>query len=270
MTAPRPTLALLLLALCPTALAAPALDRFSVGLGTFSNRLQIEGRVDGSAEFDGTPRDFDETLDVGNRRRISVWEFSALFGDRHQFDYRHYDDERQHEVQLDEEIHFNGDVFPVQGALRGRAGFELEELTYTYWFRHDTPSPLGVQLGVLRLDGHLGLAGRIAIDEVGEAEGESVIRDRVHAPLVGIAGRSQFHEQWRLYGEGRVIRLNVSGIHGTALSGRVGIEYQPTRHLGLALQYGGARVDARQRKRDFAGELEVGFSGPQLLLRLRY
>jgi hypothetical protein len=262
--------AALLLSAAQGAAATPALDRLSVGIGSFSNRLQIEGRVDGRTEFDGSPRDFDETLDVGNRRRIGVWEASWLIGDRHQLDFRHYDDERRREVAIDEEIRFNGEVFPVQGALRGRAGFDLDELTYTWWFRPDEVSPLGLQLGVLRLEGYLGLGGRIAIDEVGEAEGETTVRDRLHAPLIGLAGRRQLGRQWRLYGEGRLIRLKVSGIHGTALSGRVGIEFLATRHLGIALQYGGARVDGRKRDADFAGELELGFGGPQLLLRLRY
>jgi len=252
------------------ATASAALDRFSVGVGSFSNRLQVEGRVDGSAEFDGSTRDFDETLDVGNRRRIGLWEASWLIDGRHQIDYRRYDDERRREVQIDEEIRFNGEVFPVQLALRGRAGFKLDELTYTAWFRHESDSPLGLQLGVLRLEGYLGLGGRIVVDDVGEAEGETSVRDRVHAPLIGLAARHQLTRHWRLYGEGRLIRLKVSGIRGAALSGQVGIEYQPTRHLGIALQYGGARVDGEKHKDGFSGELEVGFSGPQLLLRLRY
>lgn len=272
--ASRISTAVLLCLLCaaapPVGAASPALDRFSVGVGTFSNRLQIEGRVDGRTDVDGSTRDFDETLDVGNRRRIGVWEASWLIADRHQLDYRHYDDERRREVRLNEEIRFNGEVFPVQVALRGRAGFDLDELTYTWWFRHEEASPLGLQLGVLRLQGHLGLGGRIEVEDVGEAEGETSVRDRLHAPLIGIAGRHQLSPHWRLYAEGRLIRLKVSGIRGTALSGRLGIEFQPTRHLGLALQYGGARVDGEKRDDAFAGELEVGFSGPQLLLRWRY
>lgn len=249
---------------------SPALDRFSLGFGSFSNRLQIAGRVDGSADFNGSTRDFDETLDVGNRRRIGVWEASWLLDGQHQLDYRRYDDERSREVRIDEEIRFNGEVFPVQASLRGRAGFRLDELTYTWWFRHEGDSPLGLQLGVLRLAGYLGLGGRIEVEDVGQAEGTSTVRDALHAPLVGLAARQQLGPHWRLYGEARLIRLTVSGVRGTALSGRFGIEYQPTRHLGIALQYGGARVDAAKRKTDFSGQLEVGFEGPQLLFRMRY
>lgn len=250
--------------------ALPALDRASVAVGVFSNRLNIDGRIDGSADFQGSQRDFDETLRFGNRREISLYEASFLLGDRHQIDLRRYSDERIRTVELNESLSFNGEVFPVQASLRGNVAFSVDEFAYGYWFREQTRSPVGLQLGVLRLEGRLGLRGRIQIDDVGEAEGGSEVREHVYAPLIGLNSRHSLGERWRLFGEARWIRLHIGGVRGDALSARVGIEYFPWENVGLALQYGGSRIAAEQSKDDLAGELEVGFAGPQMLLRLRF
>lgn len=248
----------------------PALDRFSVAVGTFSNRLDIDGRIDGSAEFDGSRRDFDETLNVGNRRRIGLYEAAWRFAEHHQIELRRYRDSRSRTARLDETLRFNGETFPIQASLRGSAGFELTEAIYTYWFRPDGESPFGLQFGALRLKGELALRGRIAVEGEGEAEGESAVSARIDAPLIGIAGRRVIGERWRIFGEARLIRLHIGDVEGHAYSGRLGVEYFPLEHLGLTLQYSGARVAAEQRKDELAGELEVGFAGPQLLARWRF
>lgn len=248
----------------------PALDRASVGVGVFSNRLNIDGRIDGSADVQGSQRDFDETLRFGNRREISLYEASFLVGERHQIDLRRYSDERIRTVELDERLSFNGEVFPIQASLRGNVEFSVDEFAYGYWLREQTRTPIGLQLGVLRLEGRLGLRGRIEIEDVGEAEGGSEVREHVYAPLVGLNTRHLLGERWRLFGEARWIRLHIGGVRGNALSARAGIEYFPWENLGLALQYGGSRIAAEQSKDDLAGELEVGFAGPQMLLRLRF
>ncbi|MBD8527586.1 hypothetical protein [Pseudomarimonas arenosa] len=247
-----------------------ALDRFSLGIGSFHNRLSLEGRVDGSGEFRGSQRDFAEELDIGDRRQIGLAQLSVNFAEKHQLDVRHYSDSRTRTVALNRTLRFDDQVFPVQAALRGSAGFRVNEFTYTYWWSASAQRATGVQLGALRLQGDLALSGQVNVEGGGEASGQASVSEHLYAPLIGLAHRRVLGKQWRLYGEARAIRLSLNGVNGTALSATAGLEWWPWQRLGLALQYSDSRIRAKQAKQGFSGDIEVGFSGPQLILRTRF
>lgn len=263
-------LAILLAGVEAAAEPLPVLDRFSLSVGVFSNRLNLDGRVDGSVEFDGSSRDFDEDLGFGKTRRIDVWELAWRPATRHQIDLRRYGDSRSRTVQLDEELRFRGETFPIQADLRGRANFTATELDYTFWAWQREQAAVGVQLGLLRLETELGLFGRVASAEFGEAQGEATLDEHVYAPLFGAAGAWRLGTRWRLNAELRWIRLRINQIDGHALSAQFGAEFFPTEHVGLVFQYGDTRVEAERSKDAVTGRLKVGFSGPQVLLRLRF
>ena len=247
-----------------------ALDRYSIGIGSFNNRLSLEGRVDGSGEFRGSQRDFAEELNIGDRRGIGLAQLSVRPAEHHQFDFRYYRDSRSRAAELSRELRFNDEVFPVQANLRGRAGFRVSEFTYTWWWSAEPHFANGLQLGVLRLQGDLSLSGRVRLDNGDQAEGSASISEHLYAPLIGLAHRHVLGKHWRVYAEARALRIGINGVHGTALSATAGLEWWPWRHLGLALQYSDSRVQAEQDKAGFSGDLEVGFSGPQFILRSRY
>lgn len=265
--------ALLIIALSSPCVAAPdltALDDFSLGVGAFNNRLSLEGRVDGSGEFQGSQRDFAETLDIGDRREIGLAQLSVRAAERHQLDFRYYRDSRSRSVALDRQLRFDDQVFPVQASLRGSAGFRVGELTYTYWWRVEPGNATGVQLGVLRIQGDLSLSGQVRVEGGGQAQGGASISERVYAPLIGLSHRHVIADHWRIYAEARALQLGINGVRGTALSANAGLEWWPWKHLGFALQYSDSRVRAKQSKAGFSGDLEVGFSGPQFILRTRF
>ena len=247
-----------------------ALDRFTIGIGSFHNRLSLEGRVDGSGEFRGSQRDFAEELNIGNRRDIGMAQLSVRPAEHHQFDFRYYRDSRSRVAELSRELRFNDEVFLVQANLRGRAGFRVSEFVYTYWWNAEPRFASGLQLGVLRLQGDISLSGRVRLENGGQAEGQTSISEHLYAPLIGLAHRRVLGEHWRIYAEARAVRIGINGVRGTALSASAGLEWWPWKHLGVALQYSDSRVQAEQNKAGFSGDLEVGFSGPQFILRSRY
>lgn len=246
-----------------------ALDRWSVGAGTFDNTFQIKGRVDGAVENQGSLIDFDERFGFDRTRLTQLYEFQYLLAERHQIELRHYSDERTRSAAIDDVIEFEGETFPAQASLRGSAGFAVSEVSYAYWWRTETRTPWAAQLGAVRLRGKLGLSGRVEIEDIGESEGAASVRERVDAPVVGVAVRHAFNQRWRWFATTRLIYLDLGKLEGYAYTARVGVEWFPTRHLGLELQYGQSAWNAEKAKGAFNGELEVGFRGPQLLLKLR-
>lgn len=246
------------------------LDRFAIGIGGFANRLGLEGHVDGSVDFDGSTRDFDRDFGFSRRRDIALAELSWRPLERHQFDLKHYRDERVRRASIDEPLRFSGETFAVQASLRAHVRFEATELSYTGWWLSRPDYTLGIQVGVLRLDGEIGLSGRVESSDVGRFKGEAIAKDHLYAPLVGMSGRTRLGERIRAYAELRAIRLHWNQTDGRALSGDVGLEWFPYEHVGIAVQYSDTWVRAERSKNGFRGELEIGFRGPQVLLKLRY
>lgn len=265
----RMLLSIVLLAPSSRAIADAALDRWSIAIGAFDNTFHIKGRVDGSVDNEGTLIDFGERFGLDNRRSIDLYEATWRFAEHHQLELREYADERTREARLDDTIEFDGERFPAQLQLRGSAGFSVTELTYAYWWHPDSHLPWALQLGVMRLRGSLGLRGRIEVDGVGEAEGSARVSEHVDAPVIGVAFRHALNPHWRWFGETRLIRLSLGALDGHAFSTRVGVEWLPSDHLGIALQYGASAWKAERERGGFRGELEIGFRGPQLLIRLR-
>lgn len=243
------------------------LNRFQASLGVFSNQLSLEGRVDGRASHDGSERNFADALDIGDRRSVDLAELSWRPFERHEFSLRHYRDDRSRTVTLEETLRFDGRTFPVQAEFTGRAAFRALEFGYTGWIHVDERSALGLEFGVLKLTGSLSLSGTIVIDEVGEADGEAAVTDSLHAPLIGVAGRWVAAPRLRAFAKVRAIALRYDGIDGTAFSATAGMEWFPWRSLGLVLQYTDTWVEGERNGPDFNGRMEVGFNGPQMLLR---
>ncbi len=262
--------ALLLAAADRDAAALEALDRFQLGVGVFSNRLSLDGRVDGSVPFDGSRRDFADDLDLGGRRSVELVEVSWRPFERHQFAVRHYRDSRRETAALAEELRFDGRVFPVQAEIDGRAAFTSFEASYTGWLHATPASAFGVQIGVLRLGVEMEIDGVVREPTLGEFRDDARVEDHLHAPLIGIAGRRVLGSRTRAYLEARAIELRHRGIDGTAFSATFGIEHFLGERLGLALQYSDTWLEVERRSSDFNGRLEIGFAGPQALLRWRF
>ena len=265
-----PCCSLLLIVALPVSAAADVLgERFSLAFGGFSNTLTLRGHVDDAA-VEGTHLDFDDQFAFDNRRRLDFAEMRVRAFDRHEFGVKAFRDARERRAVLQETVRFEGQEFLVDGEVRGRISLRSLEFDYTWWLWADPEQAFGLQLGVLRVGASLSLSGRVAISDEGEATGSASVSERFFVPLAGVAWRRQLGDHWRLESELRYLRRSYRGIEGKALSGHLGAEWLAARHLGIVLQYGFSEVDVQQDKIDLAGALQMGFRGPQVLVRLRF
>jgi hypothetical protein len=244
-------------------------ERFSLALGGFRNSLSLQGRVD-DAVIEGTQIDFEDQFDFDNRRRLDFAELRMRAFGRHEFGIKAFRDARIRRAVLDETLRFDGEEFLVDAEAEARIALRSLEFDYTWWVWARPHQALGIQLGVLRFSASLSIRGRVRVDGEGEAEGQAAVSDRFFVPLAGLAWRRQLGPHWRLESELRYLRRSYRGIDGRAVSGHLGVEWLTSRHLSLMLQYGYTEVELAQDKPDLSGALQVGFQGPQALLRLRW
>jgi hypothetical protein len=244
-------------------------ERFSLALGGFRNSLSLQGRID-DAVIEGTEIDFEDQFDFDNRRRLDFAELRMRPFRRHEFGIKAFRDARIRRAVLDETLRFDGEEFLVDAEAEARIAFRNLEFDYTWWALARPEQALGLQFGVLRFSASLSMRGRVRVEGEGEAEGRASVSDRFFVPLVGLAWRRHLGPDWRLESELRYLRRSYRGIQGKAVSGHLGIEWLASRHLGLMLQYGYTEVALAQDEPDLSGALQVGFQGPQALLRLRW
>jgi hypothetical protein len=267
------------------ALAAPAgaqsltpLDRFSVSVGAFNSRISLDGRVRGEGTLDGRLRRYTDEFDLGSRRPVGIAEMSWSPFERHELSLRYSRDTYRRAVQLSDELRFEGEVFPIDAELTARARFTSLELDYIWWMYATDASAFGVQLGALRYEAGLALRGTVSSDGNGTVDLDADGKRRLHAPLIGIAGRHVFGERMRGFAELRAIRLDYKRLEGTAVSANIGVEYYFTDNIGVVLQYADTRVRAERRlsgSNEFGegrleGRAELGLSGAQAMLKWRF
>jgi hypothetical protein len=165
---------------------------------------------------------------------------------------------------------FDGETFLVDAEAVARVSFRSMEFDYTWWAWADQQQAFGFQLGLLRFGTSLSIRGRVSVPDEGEATGSAAVSERFFVPLIGLAWRRQLGDHWRLESELRYLRRSYRDLDGEAISGHLGLEWLATRHISLILQYGYTNIDVEQENEHLSGTLEIGFRGPQALLRLRF
>jgi hypothetical protein len=262
---------LLSMLLAPSAGAQPlhVLDRGSISLGGFASRISLDGKAEVEGVLDNRGRRLADDFDLGEYRVMKLAEATWSPWERHEFSLRTLLDEYRRDIQLSDEIRFEGQIFPVDVDLRARTRFSTLELGYTWWGYATPQAAVGIQIGVLRIGAGVALSGRIESDD-GEVDIDASASRRLYAPVIGIAGRWMLTERVRGYAELRAIQLGYKRIDGTALAGSAGFDWYFSDRWGITVQYADTRVRADYENGPFDGRAELGLRGPQILLKTRW
>src|SRR5690606_21984358 len=125
--------------------------RFSVAGGLFWRELSLDGDVSAEQELEGEVLQFADDFDVEHRRKVDVFEVHAMPWHRHEFSIEYHRDVRSRTLRLNEQLEFDGEVFPINVDLHARTRFAALAIDYTAWIHAVERSAFGLQVGVLRL-----------------------------------------------------------------------------------------------------------------------
>lgn len=238
---------------------SPALDRMSISAGAFYAEPKIHvggdtryGRVD-------TP---DEKIDDVTLPRVKA---EVLIGDSHgiSFDYFRFDESWRGDASGD--TVYEGR--PVTGTIDAQAKLRLElaRLSYKVWMGKEK-NAFGIGLGAAYLRAKISGSVDANLSASNPTEnfsyqGSASAGDSVWAPTVELAWRHQLNDQWRLYAEAAGIKKNGGSVEGHIYNGAFGVEYFPTRNVGLVLDYGIQKIDLH-RNGDRTADLDLKLKGP--------
>ncbi len=245
-------------------------DRFNLSVGTFAIRTDTTLRVDGSLTDLGTPIDWEETFGKGDANRLRIdayWRFA----DRHKLRALVFDSRVKRSVTLDEEIEFDGELFPVNAQVDSEFGFSIYELSYEYAFRRRDRYELAASLGVHYTDVEASLSGTVS-SPAGAASRAARRDASVGAPLpvVGLRGTWGLAGNLWLGASAQYFQLSIGDYDGSLQDFRVALHWQPKKWLGLGVGYNRFALDVDATAKDFTGTLDWVYEGPIIFYNVSF
>jgi hypothetical protein len=264
----RRLLPLFLLVSLPLA-AQELFSRFSVTGAAATTAFETNVRIDPElAEGAGTLVSFERDLGLEDSRTLRRFGVQWMPLRRHELAATYVSAPRRGFAQIDRQITFRNEVYPVSATVTTQFDLESWTATYTYWARRTDRDGFGITIGVadLALD-----ASVTAVTSAGTATVTERADTDVPVALAGVQGRWAFTN--RIFGEASVStlpRVTIEDFTGRALTASARIEYRPVRWLGVGAAYSYFRLDVDVAQADLAGTLDMTLRGPEGYVRVGF
>jgi hypothetical protein len=263
------TIALLLLALPLAAQESPLFPRFSVSGGAYSGRFDTNVRIDpDERDGGGTEIGFERDLGLERSRQVPQVRVQWRPFARHELAATYFATSRRGFEQIDREVVFRNQSYPVNALVTTAFDLDYASLTYTYWARKSDRDGLGITIGAAGLSLDASVIAQRPDFTVTAAQSA---KTDVPVALAGLQGRLAFSE--RVLGEASVSalpRVTIEGYTGRALTANARLEYRPLRWLGVGAAYNYFRLDVDVAQSDLNGSIGMRVQGPEAYVRLAF
>ena len=249
-----------------------ALDRMSISAGAFFTKPKIHAAGDTQYGYVETPEAKDDHTTLP---RVKA---EILLGDSQGFslDYFRYD--KDYNPTLSGATTYEGQ--PVSGnvAAQGKLKLDLAQLAYRWWLGRGN-DVFGIGIGGAYL--HAKVSGSATGQVTGQPlatigapttinfSGSGSASESGYAPLLEFAWKHAFNPEWRMYAEASGIKKNGGNLDGHVYGGAVGVEWFPTRNVGLVADYGIQKIQL-SRNGERTADLNMRLTGPSAFVKFRF
>lgn len=239
---------------------SPALDRASVSVGAFYTepRISYEGDTNYGRIDTGTYEAKEVTLP-----RVKA---SLLLGDSQGLDFDYYRYSKKYSPSLSGATNISGQPLTGNGKLDAKLQLDLAKLSYKWWIGSGD-SVFGVGAGAAYYQASLkgtasgvlnGIAGSASYDE----------KEHAYAPLLELGWRHAVSENVRIYADASGIKKNGGNIQGHIYGGAIGVEWYPTKMVGVVAEYTANKINLNRDRSD--SDLNVRLHGPAAYVKVRF
>lgn len=267
----RPTFLSVVVLLTTSAVAqeSPLFPRFSITGATSPSDFETNVRIDpDEAAGEGTLVGFENDLGLEDSRTLQRFGVQWRPFARHELAATYFSAPRSGAEQINRDIVFRDETYPVNAFVTTRFDLEYASATYTYWARRSERDGFGISLGVAGIS----MNASVTAERPGETFTVTQTAETdVPVALAGVQGRVAFTRT--ILGEINVAtlpRVTIGDYTGTALTGGARIEYRPVRWLGIGAAYHYFRLDVDVAAVDLAGSLDMTIRGPEAFVRLAF
>lgn len=256
--------------LAPAAtLAQPSGETMDVGRFSFRIGAQIfssfttQVRID-DFDFDpGTEIELENVTDLEERITIGRIDGSLAFGRRHALSFSYYDIERRGGKNLDVEIEWEGEIYPVGIDVESRYEQRTFKVAYDFSFLKRPRSEMAFGAGLHTMDFVLGLN---AIGQPLESEVDAL----APLPVLGLSGKYQLSDKWRFSGRIDWLDVEVGNYKGVFTDAVVAFEHQTFEQIGFGVGANLFDLDLEAEDEDLTGQIDLGFDSFMIYMSGRF
>jgi len=241
----------------------PLDDAFAVSLASFVLSSDTKVRLDGDTSA-GTKFDWENTFGIGDATRFRV-DGQWRFAERHKLRFLWFKNSNTRSKKFEQDIEWNGVVYPVSAKVKGEFDFDVYELAYEYSFLRRDTYEINGSIGLHYTD--LGLA----LTAKAEASGGALEADlkesaSVGAPLpvIGLRGMWVLPHDFVVDATAQFFALSIDQYDGHLTDYKIALTWQPKKWLGIGVGYNQFGVDVDVDEGDFKGTLDWTYRGPML------
>jgi hypothetical protein len=242
----------------------PLGNRFELGVGLFSPRLDTRVRRDSSTGIIGTQIDFESTLGMDDNDQLPLLLGYYRVAKKHRINFQYFRLDRNGNSINEQAIRFGDITFPANLPLSSFFNVDVYSLAYSYSLIHDEKKELAFNIGLQIQDIELGISGNL---------GPGLIREdtEIVAPLPTFGGTFDYAitDKWIFTSLIGVFGFELdlgddADFKGDILQINAGVAYKAFKNVGFALQYNYFRVDVDVNDPDWLGTLKYEYHGPVL------
>jgi hypothetical protein len=261
--------AIVLFLFAPSLFAQDLFPRFSVtgatSPGSFETNARIDPELTGGT---GTLISFERDLGLDDSRNVRRFGLQWRPFRKHELALNYFSAPRRGVEQIDRQIAFRNEVYPVNALVTTQFDLDYASATYTYWARRSDRHGAGITLGIANL----------AIDALVRAQRPDVTvtvtetaNTDVPVALAGVQGRLAITDRVHAEaGASTLPRITIEDYSGTALTANARLEYRPLRWFGIGVAYSYFRLDIDVEQTDLRGALEMTVRGPEAYARFAF
>lgn len=257
-------LAVLVSFTAPAAQAQSAeFNRASISLGVFVTSRNSRASLDGEVPGSGT--DVNLEGDLGLDRNDSVFRIDGYyrFNDKHRLDFSAFDLSRSSSKQIQEEVDWDGTVYPIDTVIRTNFDLKIYKLAYTWSFLRKEKAYLGATAGLYVAD----VQSRLAADNVGAVSGNGVTAP---LPVVGLRGQYNLSDKWALRGSTEIFSIDYNEYTGSLYDYSASVDYRLSKHAAVGIGYNTVKFKVGIGKPKFNGDLNWRYGGALLFVKFDF
>lgn len=238
-------------------------DRFSLSLGVFLTSRNSKAQLDGDVPDSGTPVDLEG--DLGLDKSDSVFRLDGYFrfNEKHRIDFSAFDLSRSASEQIDKDIEWNGELFPIDVQVDTSQDLTIYKLAYTWSFLRRDKGYLGASAGLYVAD----IGASIAAESLGRATSGGVTAP---LPVFGLRGQYDLSAKWSLRGSAEIFAIESGDYDGSLYDVYAGVDYQLLEHMAIGLGYNSVKIDVGVSKTNFNGDLDWLYDGGLLFFKFDF
>jgi len=238
-------------------------ERLSLSLGVFVADRDTNTRIDAESGSPGTDVDLEQDLGLDSTDSVFRVDGYYKFSDRHRIDASWFDLSRSSTKVIDRDIEWNGTIYPIDTSVDSVIDLDIYKVAYTYSFLKRDKGFLGVSAGLYVADFATALDAPV-LDRRESGDATAPL------PVFGLRGEYRLSDRWTLRASGEFFLFEYGDWDGSLYDVYAGIDYRFTEHFAVGAALNAVDFDIGVEKQNLAGNLDWGYAGGLLFLKISY